>query len=188
MQILGLVRSQDHVCARYRLHAFRPQLEALGHQLEVRTWSDGWWSRRPLLRAVRSADVVVIQRRLLGLDAFRSVRAAARKLAFDFDDAVFCRDSYDPRGPSCPERLRRFVRTVRGADLVFAGNAFLAEQAGCWTNPDKVRVLPPASIPVVMHRRRTGKVRQIAPVPRRCPGRSSWYGSGHRARCVAWRI
>jgi glycosyltransferase involved in cell wall biosynthesis len=53
------------------------------------------------------------------------LRSAARRLAFDFDDAVCFRDS--SRGATkSPVRMRRFRRIVRAADIVTAGNPYLA--------------------------------------------------------------
>src|SRR5262249_39565240 len=71
------------------------------------------------------------------------LRRRARRLIFDFDDAVLYRDSYDPRGPLCRRRARRFARTVRLADAVIAGNEFLADRAlRPRAGPDRVRVIP----------------------------------------------
>lgn len=165
MRILGLVRGQTHVCARYRLAAFRPFFEKEGHELEVYSWSEAWWSRFHLPREARSADVVVVQRRLLTREQLRPLRGAARSLVFDFDDAVFSRDSYDARGPYCPRRLRRFVRMVRAADVVLAGNPFLRDQACLWTSPTKVFLAPtcvdPERYPRAAHLRRSEGVNLV---------------------------
>ena len=55
--------------------------------------------RRRQLRWCASADVVILQRKLLPLWQLRVLRKAARKLIYDFDDALFHRDSYSPKGP-----------------------------------------------------------------------------------------
>src|SRR5262245_55713246 len=118
MQITGLVKSLDHVCCRYRLASFVPHLEATGHHLELTPWSASLFGGRQL----RRADVVVLQRLLLPAWQFSLLRRRARTLVFDFDDAVFLRDSYHSRGLDCPRKLRRFVRTLQAADVVVAGN------------------------------------------------------------------
>ncbi|MCI0637455.1 MAG: glycosyltransferase family 4 protein [Gemmataceae bacterium] len=133
MHVVGMVSSLDHVCARYRLAAFRPYLESAGHSLEIHSWPGRWWRHLwrnwSLWQALRRADLVVVQRRLVGRWRLRWVRAAARVLAYDFDDAIFLRHSYDPRGPYSDKRRRRFARMVQNADVVLAGNRFLQEQA-----------------------------------------------------------
>src|SRR5262249_1400483 len=61
-----------------------------------------------------------------------------RFLLFDFDDAVFLRDSFAPRGLHCAVRRRRFAAVVRAADLVVPGNEFLLQAAGA----RRARVIP----------------------------------------------
>jgi glycosyltransferase involved in cell wall biosynthesis len=53
--------------------------------------------------------------------------------------------------------LRRFAATVRAADAVIAGNAFLQEEARRWTDAGRVHVVPtcvdPARYPLAEHHR-----------------------------------
>lgn len=141
MHWIGLVDHPEHVCCRYRLTAFRPFLEAAGHTLELLTIPRHWWSRLDLFRRLRGANVIV-QRRLLCGWQRTLLRRAARRLLFDFDDAVFLRDSFASRGLHDRRRLRRFIGMVRCADAVIAGNAFLAEHTARWTKPEHVHVIP----------------------------------------------
>jgi glycosyltransferase involved in cell wall biosynthesis len=141
MHWIGLVDHPEHVCCRYRLMAFRPFLEQAGHTLELLTIPCHWWSRLGLFRHLRGANVIV-QRRLLAGWQRTLLRRAARRLLFDFDDAVFLRDSYAVRGLHDRRRLRRFVGMVRCADAVIAGNSFLAEQAARWTKEHSIQVIP----------------------------------------------
>src|SRR5438093_753857 len=89
-------------CSRVmRPAALRPYLEAAGHQLSFRIWSRRWWSRQWMCREVGQADVIVMQRRLAPTWQLDMLRQAARFLVFDFDDAVFIRDSYALLGTHC---------------------------------------------------------------------------------------
>src|SRR5262249_31190610 len=98
MDIIALVKSQEHVCCRYRLAAFRPFLQAAGHRLEFRSFAEefswGWPKRGKLGKA----DVIILQRKLLSSWQLKRLRRQAQQLIFDFDDAIFLRDSYAPRG------------------------------------------------------------------------------------------
>ena len=141
MNLTALVESADHVCCRYRLAAFAPLLERSGHRLRLAPLPRGWWARLRLFRSLADADVV-LQRRLLPGWQLAALRHSARLLLFDFDDAVFLRDSYAPRGQDHPGRLRRFAATVRACDAVVAGNAFLAGHAARWTERRRVHVVP----------------------------------------------
>lgn len=142
MHLTALVDSPDHVCCRYRIAAYRPFLERAGHTLELISMPHNWWERLWLYRRLRGA-AVVLQRKLLPAWELALLRRAARFLIFDYDDAVFLRDSYAPRGLNHPARLRRFAATVRASDAVVAGNEFLAEHACRWAGgPWRVHHIP----------------------------------------------
>jgi glycosyltransferase involved in cell wall biosynthesis len=155
VHITALVESLDHVCCRYLLAAFAPSLKAAGHHLEIRPRPRHWWNWFGLGRALRHADAVLLQRKLLPRWQLGLLRRAARRLLFDLDDAVFLRDSYAGRGLHSAGRLRRFTAAVRAADLVIAGNAFLAEHAARCAGHDRVCVIPtcvqPARYPLAEH-------------------------------------
>ena len=78
-----------------------------------------------LFRQLRKADVVVVVRKLFGRVETRVLRWYAQRLVFDFDDAIIYRDSRR-KNPFSRSRAKRFGVTVRAADLVIAGNAYLA--------------------------------------------------------------
>lgn len=128
VHLVALVDSPDHVCCRYRLAAFRPLLERAGHSLELRAWP-GTWKAWTLGGPLARADAVILQRRLLPRWLLFLLRRQARLLIYDFDDAVFLRDSFSAKGPHSRRRLARFAATVAAADAVVAGNRFLADQA-----------------------------------------------------------
>ncbi len=153
MRLLALVESPDHVCRRYRVLAFEPALRAAGWSLTSEPLARGLLARSRQLRAVSRFDAVLLQRRLLPAWQFALLRRNARRLAFDFDDAVFLRDSHDPRGLTSRRRAGRFARTVRGVDVVLAGNDFLADAAlRAGARAERVRTIPtcvdPADYPV----------------------------------------
>ena len=129
MRLAALVESADHVCARYRLRAFAPHLAAAGHSLDLHPLPGDWWGRLSIARTLRDADAVVLQRKLLSRPEIALLRRTVRRLWFDLDDAVWMRDSYAGKGFHSRKRLGRFRATVRAADAVVAGNAYLAEHA-----------------------------------------------------------
>src|SRR4051794_39140362 len=157
VHITALVESPEHVCCRYRVQAFRPYLEAAGHRLEVVSRPRSWWAWLRVGHTLRKADAVILQRKLLAPWPLYALRRAARRLIFDFDDAVFLRDSYAPRGMVSARRRRRFAAMVRAADAVAAGNRLLHAHAVLEAVGARVRVIPtcvdPARYPVAEHRR-----------------------------------
>lgn len=106
------------------------------------------------IRAIRSADLVIVQREALplGLPLLESYAARRAKLVWDVDDAVWV-DYVSPTAGKVPRWLRtsghKFERLCAAADEVWAGSEVLA--AWCRQHNDRVRVVPtvvevPASV------------------------------------------
>lgn len=165
MHILGLVDHPDHVCCRYRLKAVQPLLEARGHRLDLAAIPRGWWQRLSLWWSVRRYDAVVLQRRLLSSFHLLLLRRHARQLLFDYDDAVFLRDSYSGKSLESAIRRRRFAATVHVADGVVAGNDFLTAEAVRYTSPDRIHYVPtcvePQNYSQAQHQRRGAEVQLV---------------------------
>ena len=142
MRLVALAESESHVCCRYRLTAFRGALAAAGHTLDVRPLPQSLLGRFSLGRDLTPYDAVILQRKLLPRWAIGLLRRRVRRLLFDFDDAVWLRDSYSAKGFDDPKRAARFRATVRACDLVIAGNEYLAAEARKFTPADRVRVIP----------------------------------------------
>ncbi len=105
---------------------------------------------------------MILQRKLLPGWQLGILRRSARRLVFDFDDAVLYRDSNDPRGPDDPRRLRRFAATMGAADTIVAGNDFLADCAlRAGARVEDVHVIPtcvdPRRYPVARHESEGGR-------------------------------
>ncbi|ANM32192.1 hypothetical protein ABI59_10355 [Acidobacteria bacterium Mor1] len=83
------------------------------------------------LRRLRESDLLVLHKFRLAPGEHGPVRRLARRILFDFDDAIQLRQPRRPGDP--PEtgglRRKRMDRTVGMADLVFAGNEELAGYA-----------------------------------------------------------
>jgi glycosyltransferase involved in cell wall biosynthesis len=125
VRLAALVEHPDHVCCRYRLRAFEPLLRSAGWGIDYVTLDKGWSLGPSAWKTIRQADAVVLQRQFLkGWQRFL-IRRITPRLLFDFDDAVFLRDSYSPRGLHSGRRLRSFRGIATKANLVVAGNSFL---------------------------------------------------------------
>ncbi len=104
----------------YRIQQYFPYLEKAGFEVDHLTTKAGIPA---LIRALRRADVVYVQRLLPDLVKRCLLRRFARKIVFDFDDAIM----YGTRKESSTRR-RRFGSMVRLSDAVFCGNAFLLSE------------------------------------------------------------
>ncbi len=137
-----LVTSLQDPSARFRVGVYVPGFRAAGIDAEVLVIPEGGRDRRALFRSLRTVDSVVLLRRLFPpLDIWR-LRQAAKRLVYEYDDALVYRDS--SRGAtSSPDRVLKFGTTVRLADCVVAGNGYLSDLA----RPFRA---PPVVIPTVV--------------------------------------
>ena len=161
MKALALIETPGHVSSRYRIEAFAPALRAAGCELRVEAIPRGPIERIRLFGIVPGFDAVILQRRLLPGYQLKILRARAKRLIFDFDDAVFCNDSYSPKGIVAHKKEKRFAKIVAAADAVIAGNDFLKEQAiASGARRDLVRMIPtcldPAHYHLAQYREREG--------------------------------
>jgi hypothetical protein len=99
-----------------------------GHTVAIELASSGAASRARCVAAARAADLVLLQRRLWSLLGVRELRSSARRLIFDIDDAVRFKDG-SRGGFTSLARMLKFRALCRAADLVTAGNAYLADLA-----------------------------------------------------------
>lgn len=177
MRLVALAESVSHVCCRYRLTAFQSALAAAGHSLDVRPLPQSLLGRFTLGRDLFAYDAVILQRKLLPRWAVALLRRRVRRLVFDFDDAVWLRDSYSAKGFDDSKRAARFRATVRACDLVVAGNGYLAAESRKFVPADRVRVIP-TCVDV-------GKYPLVNPTP---PGPSTLPVSGGGVSSLALRL
>jgi glycosyltransferase involved in cell wall biosynthesis len=156
MKLLALVDDPEHVCCRYRIRAFEPALRQAEWSVSYQGIEAGVVGRTRQLVCSSAFDAVILQRKLLPAWQLAILRRAAKRIVFDFDDAVLYRDSYDPRGIRSGRKLGRFGRTMRAADAVIAGNDFLADCAvRSGADPGRTHRIPtcvePHDYPVAPH-------------------------------------
>lgn len=165
MKVLALTEAPNHVCYRYRIEAFARALAERDWTLESLPLSPHTFQRSPQLREASTADVVILQRKLLPLWQLRILDRAANLLIYDFDDALFYRDSYARKGPSSWMRLGHFWATIYAADAVTAGNPYLRDHAAAYIEPSRVHLLPstvqPSLYPLARHERTGSDVKLV---------------------------
>ncbi|MDX1375380.1 MAG: glycosyltransferase family 4 protein [Burkholderiales bacterium] len=134
--VLFVFKGLEAASTRYRARVYYPYLRARGWAVSECVAGANPLARLTLLAQAARADVVVVLRKTFSAPYAWLLRAAARRLVFDFDDAIFVRSS----GAPSRLRMRRFARMAARCDHVFAGNAYLAEHARAF-NP-RVTVVP----------------------------------------------
>lgn len=139
MNVLFLVPRTDKASTRYRVLHYLPFLEKAGMACEVCAISGRVVPRLGLPARIARADVVFVQKKLLTGILGALVRRMAKRLVFDFDDAIMYKEA-ETKEASRHRQFRRFVTTVRRADLVICGNRYLAGQTGNLCK--NLRILP----------------------------------------------
>jgi len=138
MNLLVVTNNPTNASFRQRIEVHLAMLHENGIDCEVAKLPPGFLGRRKLFIRTAKFDGIFLQRKILNFrDAFWLHRHS-RKIIYDFDDAVMY--STKKPGSCCLSRQRRFRRSVELADLVIAGNPYLAEHARKF-NP-RVEVLP----------------------------------------------
>jgi len=138
MNLLVITNNLHNASFRQRIKLHLPALRDTGLDCEVACLPRSGLARRRLFRRAAEFDGVVLHKKPLNpCDAF-FLRRHSSQIAYDFDDAVM----YNPKMPDRDNgrRFRAFRRTVRLADLVIAGNDYLAELAR--THNTNVSVVP----------------------------------------------
>lgn len=137
-KVLYISKGSDASPTRYRAFDYFPRLEEAGWQTSHITVTRSLFNYIHVLRAASKADVVVVLRKTFSHWYVNQLRKRAKKLVFDFDDAVFSRSN----GKQSIKRAKGFKRIVKLSDAVWAGNDFLAGKAREYS--DKVSVVPTA--------------------------------------------
>lgn len=129
-RLLIVSKGEDASSTRYRALQFFPLWQAAGCAPSHVTASGGLGPTLAMLRRAARADAVIVLRKTFPAPLLWLLRRAARRLVFDFDDAIFCNTD----GTPSRTRLARFAAMARACDHVLAGNAFLAGHAAAF-NP-----------------------------------------------------
>ncbi len=125
-RVLVITNNLQQASFRLRIEALSEELRRRGVFLDIHVRPREVLGRRRLLKSAADYDAVLLQRKMLDPLDTRLLRKKARKLFFDVDDAVMYHSR--PVGPLKRwQTWRRFLATARYADLVVAGNEYLAD-------------------------------------------------------------
>lgn len=138
MNILVLSNNPDRASFRQRIGIYTEYLKKAGINCCIEKLPEKYVVRWQLFRKSNGFDGVFLHKKCLNRFDAQILRKHARKIIYDFDDAVM----YSPHNPQKDNssHFRLFKRTASIADVIIAGNSYLAEHAGQF-NPN-VHILP----------------------------------------------
>ena len=129
MNLLIISNNPERASFRQRIQMHLGTLRRDGIDCEVVHYPRGSLARHKVLKRSVEFDAVYLHKKTLNfLDALW-LRRYARNVIYDFDDAVMYHDKHPERKPSRHKHTKPFERTVKLAQLVIAGNSYLAEHA-----------------------------------------------------------
>jgi glycosyltransferase involved in cell wall biosynthesis len=141
MKVLFLIQGQSVAASRYRVLQYLPYLISRGVEATVSLYPRGLKANFRFFKSLSQYDLVFLQRKRFNQPRLGWMRKRAKRIVYDFDDAVMYRNSKAVHRFS-QTRKRRFVQMIRASDFVIAGNEFLKGEV-LPVNPN-VEVIPTA--------------------------------------------
>ncbi|MBW7991965.1 MAG: glycosyltransferase [Planctomycetes bacterium] len=127
MRLLVLTNNPERASFRQRIQIYFDTLRANGIDYQVAKLPAGFWARRKLFKLAADFDGVFLHKKGLNFRDALLLRRNSKKIIYDFDDAIM----YNPHHPgrNSPSHFNGFRRSAKLADVVIAGNSYLAEHA-----------------------------------------------------------
>ena len=136
--ILIISNNPSRASFRQRIGEFLPYLHKAGIKTEVRKLRANKLVRWKMFCSARNFEAVFIHKKCLNFIDMKVLRYFSKKIIYDFDDAIM----YSPTklDGSWTSHYRLFRRTAQMADIMIAGNEYLAAHAHRYCS--NVHVLP----------------------------------------------
>lgn len=152
-KVLFIIQDSKLPSSRIRVLNLLPEMKKYGIETEVIQYPKNPSEKVRLIMKCKHYNMTYLQKKLLSpLDA-TLMRKYARKLIFDYDDAIYYRQ-YEQKTSYSWSRNMKFKYLIRKVDIVVAGNRILADYAGRFNR--NVVVIPSAvetrNIPLNEHK------------------------------------
>jgi glycosyltransferase involved in cell wall biosynthesis len=141
MKVLFLIQGFSVAASRYRVLQYIPYLKSKGVETTVSLYPRTLKENFRFFNDLPGYDIVFLQRKRFNQPKLGLLRRRAKRIIYDFDDAVMYRNS-KAKDPVSSTRRRRFVQMIKNSDFVIAGNEFLKKEVLPF-NPN-VEVIPTA--------------------------------------------
>ena len=127
MKVLFLIQGFSVAASRYRVLQYLPCLESKGVEAKVSLYPRTIRENIRFFDDLPNYDIVFLQRKRFNQPRLGLLRRRARRIVYDFDDAVMYRNS-KAEDPTSQTRRRRFVQMIKASDFVIAGNEYLKKR------------------------------------------------------------
>jgi len=139
MKVAFLIHSLEVNSCRYRVLQYLPYLKKTGIEASIHFYQRTWRDKFRFYNTLGQYDVFYIHRKLFPPLEFAYIRKKAKRIIYDFDDAIMYRSS-SSKNPYSLSRRIKFAYMMRRVDFVIAGNSFLKSEVLPY-NP-QVEVIP----------------------------------------------
>lgn len=127
MKVAFLIHSLEVNSCRYRILQYLPYLKEKGIDVSTHFYKRNWVHKLEFYNTLGQYDILYVHRRLFPPLEFWYLRKKARKIVYDFDDALMYRSS-GSKSPYSFSRRIRFAYMMKRVDFVIAGNQFLKSE------------------------------------------------------------
>jgi len=127
MKVLFLIQGFSVAASRYRVLQYFPYLQSNGVEVTVNLYPRTLKENIKFFHDLPQYDILFLQRKRFNQPRLGLLRRRARRIIYDFDDAVMYRNS-KAKDPISQTRRRRFVQMIKASDFVIAGNEFLKRE------------------------------------------------------------
>ncbi len=138
MKLLILTNKPERASCKQRICVYMDILHDNGIDCEVVVFQSGIFRRLRQLKYSRNFDAVFLQKKRFRFLDVIWAKHYCRKIIYDIDDAVMYSDKAGEH--ESWSRKRRFAQTAKSADIIIAGNSYLAGQAKQFN--DNLHILP----------------------------------------------
>ncbi|HVP81220.1 MAG TPA: glycosyltransferase family 4 protein [Thermodesulfobacteriota bacterium] len=132
MKVAFLIHSLEVNSCRYRVLQYLPYLKEKGVDASVHFYMRTWADKLTFYNTLGQYDLLYIHRRLFPPLEFWYLRKKAKRIIYDFDDAVMYRSSGSKNSYSFSRRMR-FAYMMKRVNFVVAGNQFLRSEVFPYT-------------------------------------------------------
>ncbi len=129
MKIAFLATRADKPSTRFRISQYFALLKASGISPSLLIFPAHFWNRLSFYHSLSAYDVVVVSRKLLTGFEIILLKYYARRLFFDFDDAIIYKDSNQKEIKRSEAAWKRFKKIIASSHTVLAGNGYLKSMA-----------------------------------------------------------